>query len=206
MVGKRLISKPEGRSSFRFNVEPRQLPHNSSNSRRFDFAMSGQRAPSSRSGGFGMKTLSESHARFVTGLWRPRFAPGLVVIAVLLLAGCTASQPVAYQQPMPRYYDDGPVLRPTWWNSGPGGYSAPAPPAPPPYYAPPAQAAPPPTYIPNVIPRAEAAEPYRPTYTPTPAAAPNPPPTYSPRPLPTVTYPPPASSDCGWWDPCHLWN
>jgi hypothetical protein len=152
-----------------------------------------------------MKTLSEGRARLVTRLWRPRFVPGAplaIMAAALLLAGCTASQPVAYQQPVPRYYQY-PVQPPSggYYVHSPYGYDRYVAPSP---YAQPV--APPPTYIPDVIPRAEAAEPYTPTYTPTPAAAPNPPPTYSPRPLPAVTSPPPASSDCGWWDPCHLWN
>jgi hypothetical protein len=159
-----------------------------------------------------MKTLSEGHARFVTGLWRfvtglwrPRFVHGLTIImALLLLAGCTASQPVAYQ----------PVQQPYLWHSGPGGYYVHSPygndryvaPSP---YAPPAQAAPPPTYIPNVIPRAEAAEPYTPPslaqpYTPAAAVQPDPPPT----PLRAVEAPGerPVDSSCGWWRLCNFWG
>jgi hypothetical protein len=152
-----------------------------------------------------MKTSSEGHARFVTSLWRPRFAHGLTIImALVLLAGCTASQPVAYQPA--RYY---PVDSPAagYYVHSPYGYDRYV--APPPYYAPPAQAAPPPTYIPNVIPRAEAAEPYTPSsvaqpYTPAAAVQPDPPPT----PLRAVDAPGerPVDSSCGWWRLCNFWG
>jgi hypothetical protein len=160
-----------------------------------------------------MKTLSEGHARFVTGLWRfvtelwrPRFAHGLTIImAPLLLAGCTASQPVAYQQPMPRYYQYS--VQPQaggYYVHSPYGYDRYVAPSP---YAQPVT--PPPTYIPNVIPRAEAAEPYTPPsvaqpYTPAAAVQPDPPPT----PLRAVDAPGerPVDSSCGWWRLCNFWG
>jgi hypothetical protein len=152
-----------------------------------------------------MKTSFGGHARIVTGLWRPRFNGGaaLAIMAALLLAGCTAGQPVAYQ----------PVTQPYLWHSGPGGYYVHSPYGPDRYVAPSPYAqpvAPPPvSYVPNVIPRAEAAEPYTPPsvaqpYTPAPAMQPDPQPT----PLRAVDAPGerPVDSSCGWWRLCNFWG